>query len=114
VAPASRRSRAFLRRSYYEATGSAANALALEIAIDQFEARAQFDGPGRSINLRAAEHKGCVYLDLAMTSDGRLRPQRMAGGWSTSRRCAFAGRLDCCRSRCRNAADRSMLCLIDQ
>ncbi len=36
------RFRAWLRRSYFEATGNAAGALAIKIALDQFEARAQF------------------------------------------------------------------------
>src|SRR5437867_5648864 len=39
----SRRFRAFLRRSYYKATGIAASALAIKVALDQLEARAQFD-----------------------------------------------------------------------
>jgi hypothetical protein len=52
----SRRFRMWLRRSYYKATGTAASALAIKIALDQLEARALFDAPERSVHLRVAEH----------------------------------------------------------
>src|SRR5262245_48062837 len=35
------------------------------MALDQLEARAQFDAPERSVHLRVAEHQGRLYLDLA-------------------------------------------------
>ena len=57
--------RAFLRQNYYEATGTAASALTIGLALDQLEARAQFDAPERSVHLRVADHAGCLYLDLA-------------------------------------------------
>ena len=37
----SRRFRLFLRQNYYEATGTAASALTIGLALDQLEARAQ-------------------------------------------------------------------------
>jgi hypothetical protein len=61
----SRRFRAFLRRSYYRATGTAASSCEITGALQQLEARAQFDGPERKVHLRIAEHVGALYLDLA-------------------------------------------------
>src|SRR5215813_8804894 len=62
------RSRQFghwLRRRYYDETGSAASAETIRSAVDLFEARAQFDAPERAVHIRIAEHDGRVYLDLA-------------------------------------------------
>jgi hypothetical protein len=61
----SKRFRGWLRRSYYEATGSALSGQALRSELDLLEARAQFDAPERSIRVRVAEHAGRIYLDLA-------------------------------------------------
>jgi hypothetical protein len=61
----SKRFRAFLRRSYYQATGEAASAAEIRSALDLFEARAQFDGPERHVHVRTAEQAGHIYLDLA-------------------------------------------------
>jgi hypothetical protein len=61
----SRRFKAFLRSSYYKATGTAASTLVIKVALDQLEAQAQFDAPERLVHLRVAEHQGRLYLDLA-------------------------------------------------
>jgi hypothetical protein len=61
----SKRFRGWLRRRYYQATGSAASAAEIRSALDLFEARAQFDGPERAVHVRIAEHAGHIYLDLA-------------------------------------------------
>ena len=61
----SKRFRAFLRRSYYNATGEAASAAEIRSTLDLLEARAQFDGPERRVHVRTAEHAGHIYLDLA-------------------------------------------------
>src|SRR5215510_5599706 len=61
----STRFRGWLRRCYYEATGSAASAAEVRSALDLLEARAQFDGPERAVHVRIAEHAGHIYLDLA-------------------------------------------------
>ncbi len=75
----SRRFRAWLRRSYYEATGTAASALAIKLALDQLEARAQFDAPERVVHLRVADQAGSIYLDLA---DDQWRAIEIASdGW---------------------------------
>src|SRR3954464_9032928 len=50
------RVRSWLRRKYYQATGTAAGAGAISSALDLLEARAQFDAPQRAIYLRVAEH----------------------------------------------------------
>src|SRR5213594_532694 len=61
----SKRFRAWLRRRYYQATGTAASAAEIRSALDLLEARAQFDGPERAVHIRVAEHAGRIYLDLA-------------------------------------------------
>ena len=61
----SKRFRSFLRRCHYQATGEAASAAEIRSALDLLEARAQFDGPQRTVHIRAAEHAGHIYLDLA-------------------------------------------------
>jgi hypothetical protein len=61
----SKRFRAWLKRRYYRQTGAALSAAAIRSTLDLLEARAQFDGPGRSVHVRVAEHAGCIYLDLA-------------------------------------------------
>src|SRR5262249_19854162 len=75
----STRFRSWLRRGYYQATGSAASALAIKLALDLLEARAQFDGPERCVHFRVAEQRGRIYLDLA---DEQWRVGETApGGW---------------------------------
>jgi hypothetical protein len=64
----STRFRGWLRRRYYQATGDAPSAAALNSALNLLEARAQFDGPERTVHVRVAEHDGHIYLDLADTS----------------------------------------------
>ena len=59
------RFRAWLRRRYYAATGEAPSAAELGSALNLLEARAQFDGPERTVHVRLAEHAGHIYLDLA-------------------------------------------------
>src|SRR5262245_48778314 len=61
----SKRFRIWLRRCYYQATGTAAGAAAIGSALDLLEARAQFDAPERAVSMRVAEHAGRIYLDLA-------------------------------------------------
>jgi hypothetical protein len=61
----SSRFRAWLRRLCYEATAEAVSAAALNSALNLLEARAQFEGPERTVNVRVAEHDGFIYLDLA-------------------------------------------------
>ena len=55
-------------------------AAAISSALNQLEARAQFDGPEQTVHVRVAEHDGRIYLDLA---DEHWRaveigPERMA------------------------------------
>jgi hypothetical protein len=61
----SKRFRSWLRRRYYQATGDAASAAALNAVLNLLEARAQFDGPEQTVHVRTAEHEGRIYLDLA-------------------------------------------------
>jgi len=61
----SKRFRTWLRRCYYQATGSAPSAAAIHSALDLLEARAQFDASERAVSIRVAEHAGRLYLDLA-------------------------------------------------
>ncbi len=64
----SKRFRSWLRRRYYQATGDAPSAAALNAALNLLEARAQFEGPERMVHVRIAEHEGHIYLDLADTA----------------------------------------------
>jgi hypothetical protein len=66
----SKRFRAFLKRSHYQATGEAASVAEIRSTLDLLEARAQFDGPQRAVHVRIAEQGGRIYLDLA---DGHWR-----------------------------------------
>src|SRR6516164_1756416 len=61
----SKRFRTWLRRCYYQATGSPPSGSAIASALDLLEARAQFDAPERAVNIRLAEHADRIYLDLA-------------------------------------------------
>jgi hypothetical protein len=61
----SRQFRHWLRRRYFEETGSAASAETVRSALDLLEARAQFDAPERMVHIRIAEHDDRIYLDLA-------------------------------------------------
>jgi hypothetical protein len=61
----SKRFRSWLRQWHYEATGAAATAAEIRAALDLLEARAQFDGPQRTVYVRTAEHAERLYLDLA-------------------------------------------------
>ena len=75
----SKRFRSWLRRCYYEATGSVPRAATIRSELDLLEARAQFDGPERTVHVRVAEDSGRIYLDLA---DDRWRAIEIApDGW---------------------------------
>jgi len=61
----SRQFRHWLRRRYFEETGSAASAETVRSVLDLLEARAQFDAPERMVHIRVAEYDDRIYLDLA-------------------------------------------------
>ena len=61
----SKRFCSWLRRCYYQETGTAPSGSAIASALDLLEARAQFDAPERTVNIRVAEHAGRLYVDLA-------------------------------------------------
>ncbi len=69
----------FLLRTYYRETGNSPGAQAIRAALELFEAKALFDGEESPINLRVANHRGKLYLDLC------YRPWRAveidAQGW---------------------------------
>src|SRR5271168_2156529 len=54
----------FLLRTYYQETGKSPAAPAIRAALELFEAKALFDGEESLINLRVANHRGKLYLDL--------------------------------------------------
>src|SRR2546426_9966387 len=58
--------RTWMRRCYYQATGTAAGAAVIGAALDLLEARAQFDAPERAVSIRLAEHIRRLYLDLSV------------------------------------------------
>jgi len=61
----SRQFRHWLRRRYYEESGSAAGRETIGSALELLEARAQFDAPERTVHIRVTEHDARTYLDLA-------------------------------------------------
>ena len=54
----------FLLRTYYRETGKSPGAQAIRATLELFEAKALFDGEESPINLRVADHRGKLYLDL--------------------------------------------------
>ena len=54
----------FLLRTYYRETGNSPGAQAIRAALDLFEAKALFDGEESPINIRVANHRQKLYLDL--------------------------------------------------
>ncbi|MGC2495929.1 hypothetical protein [Candidatus Binatus sp.] len=54
----------FLLRNYYRNTGNSPGAQAIRTTQELFEAKALFDGEESIINLRVADHRGKLYLDL--------------------------------------------------
>ena len=97
----SSRFRGWLRRRYYQATGDAPSAAALNSAINVLEARAQFDGPERTVHVRVAEHDGHIYLDLADKS-WRVVEVNSDGWRVVGEPPGSAGHLACCRCRSRS------------
>src|SRR4051812_14825549 len=61
----SKRFRIWVRRCYYQASGTAAGAAVIASALDLLEARAHFDGPERVIHTRVANRADRLYVDLA-------------------------------------------------
>ena len=51
-------------RTYYQETGKSPGAQAVRATLDLLEAKALFDGGESPINLRVANHRGKLYLDL--------------------------------------------------
>ncbi len=56
--------RRWLVRRYFEATGGAPSSEALQSALNVIQAKAQFDGPKRSVFIRVGGVNGKLYLDL--------------------------------------------------
>jgi hypothetical protein len=54
----------FLLRTYYRETGNSPGAQAIRATLELLEAKALFDGEESPINLRVANHRGKLYLDL--------------------------------------------------
>ncbi|MGA7871110.1 MAG: hypothetical protein WCA22_09440 [Candidatus Binatus sp.] len=60
----SRHFQLFLLRTYYRETGNSPGAQAIRATLELFEAKALFDGEESPINIRVANHRGKLYLDL--------------------------------------------------
>ena len=76
------RSRGFqrwLRRQFYQATGGAPSADAMQSALGVIEARAHFDGPVRQVFVRVAGAGDRMYLDLA--DEGWRAMEVSPSGW---------------------------------
>jgi hypothetical protein len=76
----SRGFRRWLTRCYFDTEYKAVRSEAMQSVVGVLEAKAQFDAPKREVNVRIAEHGGCIYIDLA---DEEWRAvQITAEGWS--------------------------------
>jgi DNA primase len=73
--------RRWLARGFWQAEGKAANAEALNSAINVIEATARFDGAEHALHNRVAWHDGAIWYDLA-DADWRAVRIRPAG-WET-------------------------------
>ena len=95
------RMRSWLRRMYYQATGAAAGAGAINSALDLLEATAQFEAPRRAFT-SAWRSVTVASIWILLTSCGaRLRSGPKDGKLQHARRSDFAGLPACYRSRCR-------------
>jgi len=70
----------WLKRRYYESPSAAPSAGAIRLALDLLEARAQFDGPQRTIKMRIAERGGHLLLLCHKFHLWLLRTRRMQCG----------------------------------
>ena len=70
----------WLRRAYWQKTGRAASAQALQDALGVLTARGQFDGPEQVVEVRLAHRGEAIYLDLG---DREWRAVEVtSAGWS--------------------------------
>jgi len=69
----------WLARKFFEETEGAPSSQAMQSAMNVIEARAQFDGPQRVVNIRVAELCDKLYLDLA--DDAWRAVEIDEGGW---------------------------------
>jgi hypothetical protein len=106
----SERFRWWLRGNYYDATGMAPSAGAIRSVLDLLEARAQFDGPERAVNVRVAEQAGRIYLDLETSVGAPSKLVPTGGVSSVTHRCAFADQPACSQFRLPSGEDR-LICL---
>jgi hypothetical protein len=92
--------RRWLVRGFFEEHGKPPGAQALQDALGLLEARAQFDGPQRTVHVRVAEHDGAIYVDLANERWESIEITRAAGVCSQARLrpCASDANVGCCRS----------------
>lgn len=60
--------RFWLTRQFYQETGGAPNAEALQAALNVIETKALIDGPERQVFVRVAGHADTLYLDLCDTA----------------------------------------------
>ena len=79
----------FLTRLYYEQTGGAPNAEALNAALLAIEARAIFDGAERAVHVRVGGADGKSTSTLVTIPGARWKSIHLAGGSSSARRCVF-------------------------
>lgn len=71
--------RRWLVRAFFERYDRPPGNQALQDALGLLEARAEFDGPERDVYIRAADHGGNVYVDLA--NEGWEAAEITATGW---------------------------------
>jgi hypothetical protein len=72
--------RQWLRRRFYEQTGSVPSSQAVQEAVEQLEGKASFDGKEEPVYTRVAELDGKIYLDIA--NDKWEAIEITKAGWS--------------------------------
>jgi hypothetical protein len=71
--------KSWLLRLFYQATGKAPGAQAMQDALGVLEAKAHFDGPQHEVHVRVAHVGGKIYIDLA--NDTWEAVEITASGW---------------------------------
>lgn len=71
--------RSWLLRRFFQATGKAPGAQAMQDALGVLEAQAHFDGPEHVVHVRVAHKDGKIYIDLA--NDSWQAVEITTSGW---------------------------------
>ena len=76
--------RGWWARLYYEKTGKAPGAQAMQDALTILQGKARFDGPELHVYTRLAQHDGAIYLDLG--NEDWCAVKITADGWDVTQK----------------------------